>query len=42
MVGFKYNDLTEKYKFGIKDKGSGTEGGTCTVTGDLFLAQNLF
>ena len=42
MAGFKYNDLTEKDKFGIKDKGSVMEGGTCTATGDIFLPQNLF
>ena len=40
MVHFKYNDLTEKDKYGIKDKRSLLEGGT--VIGDVFLVQNLF
>ena len=42
MVGFKYNDLTEKDKSGSKDKESLMQVGTCTVIGDIFLAQNLF
>lgn len=37
MVGFKYNDLIEKDKFGIRDKGLGIEGGICIVIGDIFL-----
>ena len=40
MVHFKYNDVTEKDKYSIKDKGSLLEGGI--VTGDIFLVQNLF